>query len=66
MKNPPLASPLVSIGKAARICGVHPDTLRTWERLGKIKPIRTKGGHRRYKLSDLIEDTKDTTIESNE
>lgn len=28
--------------------GVKPDTLRKWERAGRIKAIRTPGGHRRY------------------
>jgi excisionase family DNA binding protein len=44
---------LVSIGKAAKHLGVHPDTLRNWEEKGKIKPIRTFGKHRRYRLSEL-------------
>ena len=34
--------------------GVHPDTLRRWEREGKIEPVeRTPGGRRRYDLSKL-------------
>ena len=28
--------------------GITPQTLRVWEKEGKIKPVRTKGGHRRY------------------
>jgi excisionase family DNA binding protein len=28
--------------------GVIPDTVRRWERSGRIQPNRTKGGHRRY------------------
>ena len=38
----------IRIGQAAKIIGVHPDTLRRWERAGKIKPLRTKGGQRYY------------------
>jgi putative resolvase len=45
---------LVSIGEAAQIKGVSIDTLRNWEKEGKIIAVRTEGGHRRYKLSDLI------------
>ena len=38
----------ISIGKAAKILGVSKDTLRRWEAQGKISPIRTVKGHRRY------------------
>lgn len=33
--------------------GVSPQTLRVWEKQGKINPVYTAGGHRRYKVSDL-------------
>jgi predicted site-specific integrase-resolvase len=47
-------SSLVSIGVAANEMGVHPDTLRRWEREGKIEPVeRTPGGRRRYDLAKL-------------
>lgn len=46
---------LVSIGKASDILGVHVDTLRRWEDQGKITPVHTQGGHRRYRLSELEE-----------
>jgi excisionase family DNA binding protein len=44
---------LLHIGKAASLLGVCSDTLRAWEREGKISSIRTHGGHRRYRLSDI-------------
>ncbi len=44
---------LVSIGKASKFIGVHPDTLRSWEKKGKIKSIRTAGNHRRYNIDDV-------------
>jgi len=56
----------ISIGRAARIAGVHEDTLRNWEDEGIIKPIRTLGGHRRYKESDIREIAKIMPAGSNE
>ena len=49
----------ISIGQAARLLGVHPDTLRLWEKNGQIKPVRTKGNHRRYRVTDIREMQKD-------
>lgn len=46
--------PAINISKAAEISGVHPDTLRLWEKQGKIHPDRTKGGHRRYRLKEIV------------
>jgi len=43
----------VNIGKAAAELGVVRETLRRWERLGKITVERTPKGHRRYDLSKL-------------
>jgi putative resolvase len=44
---------LLSISKTANILGVSYETLRNWDRGGKLKPIKTAGGHRRYKESDI-------------
>lgn len=43
----------VSIREASHILGVHSETLRRWERTGKIKCERTPGGKRRFLLSDI-------------
>ena len=43
----------VSIGKAAKELGVHPETLRRWEKQGKIVVERTPTGFRRYDLAKL-------------
>jgi len=43
----------VSIKEASRLLGVHSETLRRWERTGKIKCERTPGGKRRFLLSDI-------------
>lgn len=45
---------LLQIGDAARLRGVSIDTLRRWEKSGKIQAIRTEGGHRRYRVADLL------------
>lgn len=43
-----------SIGMAARLAGVEPDTLRMWERrYGFTDPERTVGGHRLYSDDDV-------------
>jgi putative resolvase len=47
---------LVAISEAARLLGVHADTLRRWERQGKINPQRTQGGLRRYDLGEIRPD----------
>lgn len=41
------------ISVAAELTGLHPQTLRTYERLGLITPGRTGGGGRRYSHSDI-------------
>lgn len=43
-----------SIGKAAEQLGVSRDTLRRWEKAGKIVAERTANGHRRYNLAMLL------------
>ena len=41
------------ISVAAELAGVHPQTLRIYERKGLIEPYRTPGGTRRYSQADL-------------
>lgn len=41
------------ISVAAELAGVHPQTLRIYERKGLIDPYRTPGGTRRYSDEDL-------------
>lgn len=43
----------VKISEASRILQVHKDTLRRWEKSGKITPVRTPGGTRLYSLDEL-------------
>ena len=41
------------ISVAAELSGLHPQTLRTYERIGLITPGRTVGGGRRYSHRDI-------------
>jgi len=41
------------ISVAAELTGLHPQTLRTYERMGLITPGRTGGGGRRYSHRDI-------------
>lgn len=41
------------ISVAAELSGLHPQTLRTYDRLGLVSPGRTGGGGRRYSLRDI-------------
>lgn len=41
------------ISVAAELAGVHPQTLRIYERKGLLEPARTSGGSRRYSEDDL-------------
>lgn len=43
---------LISIGELAELKAVSVDTIRRWEKEGKVKAFRTDGGHRRYRLAD--------------
>ncbi|MCU1485052.1 MAG: transcriptional regulator, MerR family [Actinomycetia bacterium] len=41
------------ISVAAELAGVHPQTLRIYERKGLVDPARTGGGNRRYSEADI-------------
>ncbi len=41
------------ISVAARLSGMHPQTLRIYERRGLLSPYRTEGGTRRYSQQDI-------------
>jgi len=43
----------LKISQAAEQLGVHPETLRRWEKDGAIRAERTNGGQRRYDQRDL-------------
>jgi MerR family transcriptional regulator/heat shock protein HspR len=41
------------ISVAAELAGMHPQTLRIYERRGLLQPARTRGGDRRYSEADI-------------
>ena len=43
------------ISVAAELAGVHPQTLRIYERKGLLEPARTEGGSRRYSEGDIAQ-----------
>jgi MerR family transcriptional regulator, heat shock protein HspR len=47
------AQGLYSISVAAELAGLHPQTLRIYEREGLLHPERSAGGTRRYSQNDI-------------
>lgn len=45
--------PLYIISVAARMVGLHPQTLRHYEKIGLVEPARTEGGSRLYSPRDI-------------
>lgn len=45
--------PVFTVGRAGELAGIHPQTLRQYDRLGLVVPQRTEGGARRYSLRDI-------------
>ncbi|HET7386025.1 MAG TPA: MerR family transcriptional regulator [Nocardioidaceae bacterium] len=45
--------PVYVISVAAELTGLHPQTLRSYDRLGLVTPGRTGGGGRRYSWHDI-------------
>ncbi len=48
------ATAVYVISIAAELCGMHPQTLRIYERKGLVTPARTSGGSRRYSDEDVL------------
>jgi MerR family transcriptional regulator, heat shock protein HspR len=47
------STPVYVISVAAELTGLHPQTLRQYDRAGLVSPGRTGGGGRRYSLDDI-------------
>lgn len=46
-------TPVFAISVVAQLTGMHPQTLRQYDRLGLVTPQRTAGGGRRYSAIDV-------------
>ena len=46
--------PVYVISVAANLSGMHPQTLRGYEKVGLVVPRRTAGGGRRYSMRDIL------------
>lgn len=47
--------PIFTISMAAELAGMHPQTLRQYDRLGLVQPKRTAGQSRRYSMRDVMQ-----------
>lgn len=50
----PPSEALMTPAQVARIFGVKPKAVRTWADARKLTVIRTLGGHRRYRESEVL------------
>lgn len=46
---------LLTLKETGKLLNVSKQTLQRWDNSGKLIAVRTEGGHRRYKLSDIEE-----------
>ena len=48
-------SPVFAIAMAAELAGMHPQTLRQYDRMGLVSPTRTAGKSRRYSMRNVVQ-----------
>jgi MerR family transcriptional regulator, heat shock protein HspR len=58
-------TPVFAIAVAAELAGMHPQTLRQYDRIGLVVPGRTSGGSRRYSTRN-IEQLREVALLSSE
>ena len=58
--------PIFTVGQAAELGNIHPQTLRQYDRLGLVRPQRTDGGARRYCLRDIARLTRAQRLSQDE
>jgi excisionase family DNA binding protein len=54
---------LLTPGEVAILFRVNPKTVTRWARAGKISAVRTLGGHRRFRASEIRRILDETTQE---
>jgi excisionase family DNA binding protein len=54
---------LLTPGEVAILFRVNPKTVTRWARAGKISAVRTLGGHRRFRASEIRRILEETTQE---
>ena len=52
-RSPDAAEPLLTPAEVAALFRVDPKTVTRWAKAGKLSSIRTLGGHRRYRESEV-------------
>lgn len=45
--------PLMQVREAARVLGIHENTLRRWEEAGRIRAVKLPTGVRRFRFEDI-------------
>lgn len=55
MSDVDVETPLFAIAVAAELSGMHPQTLRQYDKLGLVSPRRTAGQSRRYSMRDVAQ-----------
>jgi len=66
-RHRPESEPLLTPSEVATLFRVDPKTVTRWAKAGKLTSIRTLGGHRRYRESEvraLLEGNTNVTVES--
>jgi excisionase family DNA binding protein len=53
MQRPPEQEVLLTPAEVAKLFRVDPKTVTRWAKAGKLTAIRTLGGHRRYRRSEV-------------
>ena len=55
-------APLLTPGEVALMFGVDPKTVTRWAIAGRLGSIRTPGGHRRFRASEVTDLLADETV----
>lgn len=63
-ENPPIAERLLTPGEVAQMFRVDPKTVTRWASAGRIGSIRTPGGHRRFRESEVKRLLANLTMEA--